>query len=34
VIALVALSLFLLLVIELFARAPSERTSHVSTTTP
>lgn len=34
VIALVALSLFLLLVIELFARAPSETTGHVPTTTP
>ncbi|HEX6680822.1 MAG TPA: hypothetical protein VF063_09265 [Gaiellaceae bacterium] len=33
VIALVALSLFLLLVIELFARAPSERADHVPTTT-
>ena len=33
VIALVALSLFLLLVIELFARAPSENTGHVPTTT-
>jgi hypothetical protein len=33
VIALVALSLFLLLVIELFARAPSETTGHVPTTT-
>src|SRR5947207_1496107 len=34
VIALVALSLFLLLVIELFARAPSEPAGHVPTTTP
>jgi hypothetical protein len=34
VIALVALSLFLLLVIELFARAPSETAGHVPTTTP
>jgi hypothetical protein len=33
VIALVALSLFLLLVIELFSRAPSERSDHVPTTT-
>jgi hypothetical protein len=33
VIALVALCLFLLLVIELFARAPSEDTGHVPTTT-
>jgi hypothetical protein len=33
VIALVALSLFLLLVIELFARAPAERAEHVPTTT-
>jgi len=33
VIALVALSLFLLLVIELFARAPSETAGHVPTTT-
>jgi len=34
VIALVALCLFLLLVIELFARAPSETAGHVPTTTP